>query len=164
MSTFTFLRLAGVSAARCSGSSSFLAQRLGASAPLTSAVVQRKNLSLTPAKTGRTYGPQEESEKVDDIHHWVNERYVAAALIPVIPTALIYPHPVLDTLLIGAMVLHTHWRLSGVVQDYIHGPVLFKIGRLLVLALSIATFGSMCYFNYSDIGFARFIRLIYSQL
>jgi len=34
---------------------------------------------------------------------------VAIALIPVIPAALAYPHPVLDTLLVSAMCLHTHW-------------------------------------------------------
>jgi hypothetical protein len=52
---------------------------------------------------------EEEHEKVDEVHHWVNERYAAVALIPIIPAALLYPHPVLDTLLVSAMVMHTHW-------------------------------------------------------
>ena len=55
-------------------------------------------------------------------------------------------------------------RLSGVVQDYIHGEVLPRIGRVAVIALSICAFGSLCYFNYTDIGFANAIRLLYSQL
>ena len=46
---------------------------------------------------------------MDEVHHWTNERYVAIALIPIIPTALAYPHPVLDTALVAAMCLHTHW-------------------------------------------------------
>jgi succinate dehydrogenase (ubiquinone) membrane anchor subunit len=70
---------------------------------------------------------------------------------------------VLDTALCGAMLLHTHWRLSGVVQDYIHGSAYYFF-KYLVLVLSITSFGSLCYFNYADIGFARAARLIYSQL
>jgi len=52
---------------------------------------------------------EEENEKVDEVHHWTNERYVAIALLPIIPAALAYPHPVLDTALVSAMCLHTHW-------------------------------------------------------
>lgn len=163
MSSFAFLRLAAGSGLRCSRGSSFLGQRLGG-APLTAAVVPRKNLMLTPVASKRTYGPEEEHEKVDEIHHWTNERYVAVALLPIIPTALAFPHPILDTLLVSAMVLHTHWRLSGVVQDYIHGQVLPRIGRTLVMVLTVCAFGSLCYFNYTDIGFARAVRLLYSQL
>jgi succinate dehydrogenase (ubiquinone) membrane anchor subunit len=55
-------------------------------------------------------------------------------------------------------------RLSGVVQDYIHGQILPKIGRVLVLVLTVSAFGSLCYFNYADIGFANAVRLLYSQL
>lgn len=55
-------------------------------------------------------------------------------------------------------------RLSGVVQDYIHGDVLPRIGRVAVIILSVCAFGSLCYFNYTDIGFARAIRLVYTQL
>ena len=49
-------------------------------------------------------------------------------------------------------------------QDYIHGEVLPRIGRVAVLLLSIGAFGSLCYFNYTDIGFANAVRLVYSQL
>lgn len=55
-------------------------------------------------------------------------------------------------------------RLSGVVQDYIHGEVLPKIGRVAVIILSACAFGSLVYFNYTDIGFSRAVRLFYSQL
>jgi succinate dehydrogenase (ubiquinone) membrane anchor subunit len=85
------------------------------------------------------------------------------ALIPIIPTALAFPNVVLDTALCSGMLLHTHWRLSGVVQDYIHGGA-YVFFKYLVLILSIGSFGSLCYFNYTDIGFARAARLIYSQL
>jgi succinate dehydrogenase (ubiquinone) membrane anchor subunit len=140
-----------------------MAQRLSAT-PLTAAVVQRKHLSLTPVASARHYGPEEENEKIDEIHHWTNERYVAIALLPIIPAAIAYPNFALDTMLVSAMVLHTHWRLSGVVQDYIHGTTLPKIGRTLVMVLSVCALGSLCYFNYSDIGFARAVRLLYSSI
>lgn len=52
---------------------------------------------------------EEEHEKINEIHHWKNERYVAIALLPIIPAALAFPHPVLDTALVTAMCLHTHW-------------------------------------------------------
>jgi len=52
---------------------------------------------------------EEEHEKVDEVHHWVNERYAAVALLPLIPAALAFPNFILDTLLTSAMVLHTHW-------------------------------------------------------
>ena len=57
---------------------------------------------------------EEDHEKVDEVHHWTNERYVAIALIPIIPAALAYPHPVLDTALVSAMCLHTHWLVNAI--------------------------------------------------
>ena len=55
-------------------------------------------------------------------------------------------------------------RLSGVAQDYIHGEVLPKIARVAVMVLSASALGSLCYFNYFDIGFAKAVHLLYSQL
>lgn len=153
--------MAGRPAARGSWLSSCLAQRANVA---SAAMVPRKSLTLSAAVSKRHYGPEEENEKVDEVHHWTNERYVAIALIPIIPAALAYPHPILDTALVSAMCLHTHWRLSGVVQDYIHGEVLPRIGRVAVMILSVCAFGSLCYFNYTDIGFANAVRLFYSQL
>jgi len=163
MSTFAFLRLVGGSSLRSGLGSGVLAHRMGVKPPLA-AFVPRKSLMLTSSTNQRIYGPQEEHEKVDEVHHWKNEHLAAIALLPVIPAALAYPHPVLDTLLVSAMVLHTHWRLSGVAQDYLHGAILGKFGRILVLVMSISAFGSLCYFNYADVGFANAVRMIYSQL
>lgn len=159
--TSSVLRMALGSASRGSWVSSLLAQRVH---DASAAIVPRKSLTLTAAVNKRHYGPEAEHEKVDEVHHWTNERYVAIALVPIIPAALAFPHPVLDTALVSAMCLHTHWRLSGVVQDYIHGDVLPRIGRVAVIILSVCAFGSLCYFNYTDIGFARAVRLIYTQL
>ena len=57
---------------------------------------------------------ESEQEKHDEVQHWVNERYVAVALLPLIPAALAYPNYVLDTLLTSAMMLHTHWLVTQV--------------------------------------------------
>jgi succinate dehydrogenase (ubiquinone) membrane anchor subunit len=126
------------------------------------AIVPRKTF-ITSAAKPRIYGPEPLNERKDEVHHWTNERYVALALVPIIPTALAFPNIVLDTALCGAMILHTHWRLSGVAQDYIHGGA-YQFVKYLVLALSITSFSSLCYFNYADVGFGRAVNLIYRQL
>lgn len=126
-------------------------------------LVPRKSLMLTSAASARVYGPEELNERKDEVHHWTNERYVAVALIPLVPAALVYPNLVLDTALCAAMILHIHWRLSGVVQDYIHGGA-YYLFKYLVLFLSVFSFGSLCYFNYTDIGFSRAARLIFKEL
>jgi len=131
---------------------------------LSSILMPRKTIVLSATSHKRLYGPEEEHEKKDEVHHWVNERYAAVALLPLIPAALAYPNFILDTLLTSAMVLHTHWRLSGVAQDYIHGEILPRIARPLVYVLTICAFGSICYFNYTDIGFANAARLLYTQI
>jgi len=130
---------------------------------ISCALVQRKTLVLSSAVKQRVYGPEELSERKDEVHHWKNEHYVAASLIPLIPAALAFPNMVLDTALCAAMVLHVHWRLSGVAQDYIHGGA-FHVFKYLVLGFSVISFGSLCYFNYTDIGFSRAVRLVYSKL
>jgi len=136
-----------------------LLSRSGAS----SLIVPRKTLAITSVSCNRVYGPEEISERKDEVHHWTNERYVAAALVPIVPIALAFPNLVTDTILCAGMLLHTHWRLSGVAQDYIHGAA-FHFFKYLVLALSIISFGSLSYFNYADVGFGRAVRMIYTQL
>jgi len=146
---------------------SFGASLLSSTSPRFSCwlkAVPRSSLRTSAAVVAaRHYGPEELSERKDEVHHWTNERYVAVALVPLIPAALAFPNIVLDTALCSAMLLHVHWRLSGVAQDYIHGAA-YPIFKYLVLALSVISFGSLCYFNYTDVGFSRAVRLIYSQL
>ncbi|CAD5119916.1 unnamed protein product [Dimorphilus gyrociliatus] len=129
----------------------------------TPAIYMRKTISISSALPKRIRGPEEETEKVKELHHWKKERYVMLALLPTIPAALIYPNAICDFALVTAMVLHSHWRLSGVAEDYIHGfPG--KIAQPLVLFLSICAFGSLCYLNYNDVGFSNAVRMLYSQL
>lgn len=123
----------------------------------------KNTISLSSALPKRIRGPEEEAEKVKELHHWKNERYVMIALLPTIPAALLYPNAICDYILVSSMVLHSHWRLSGVAEDYIHGfPG--KVAQPLVLFLSICAFGSLCYLNYNDIGFSNAVRMLYPQL
>jgi len=141
----------------------FNSKLVSCSQAVSCSLVLRKNLVLTSSIQSRVYGPEDLSERKDEVHHWTNERYLGLALVPLIPAALVYPNIVLDTALCSAMVLHIHWRLIGVIQDYIHGSA-FNVFKYLIYVLSVCSLGSLCYFNYSDIGFARAVRLVFSQL
>ncbi|ELT94758.1 hypothetical protein CAPTEDRAFT_158925 [Capitella teleta] len=132
--------------------------------PSLSALVQAKGLKVTPVQKGRVYGPEADNEKEVGTKHWVNERVIAVALLPIIPVALAFPNAVLDNVLVASVMLHTHWRLSGVVGDYIHGPIMPKICKPAVLVVSICALGGLLYFNYTDIGFANAVRMIYTEL
>ncbi|KAK2154975.1 hypothetical protein LSH36_252g03016 [Paralvinella palmiformis] len=160
MASFTLTRLCkGVALGRTFGQ-----HVLSRTAPVSAPMIQHKTFMLSPVSRKRIYGPQEVCDREDEVNHWKNERVVAVALLPLIPTALAFPNVVLDMTLCSVMVLHSHWRLSGVCQDYIHGEMLPNIAKYGVLFLSIAAFGSLCYFNYADVGFAKAVRLIYSEL
>ena len=50
------------------------------------------------------------------------------------------------------------------VGDYIHGPIMPKILKPMVLVASICALGGLLYFNYTDIGFANAARMIYTDL
>jgi succinate dehydrogenase (ubiquinone) membrane anchor subunit len=51
-----------------------------------------------------------------------------------------------------------------VAGDYIHGPIAPKIAKPTVLLISMCALGGLLYFNYTDIGFANAVRLIYLDL
>lgn len=93
---------------------------------------------------------------------WTVERVVSAALLAVIPAALLFPSKTLDTLLAISVVMHAHWGIEAVVIDYVR-PVLFgtvipKIAPLLVIAYSALLLGGLLYFINTDIGIAQTVR------
>lgn len=49
------------------------------------------------------------TETHSDTPMWRNERIVALAMIPLIPTAIAFPSMPMDFALSSAMVLHCHW-------------------------------------------------------
>ncbi len=60
----------------------------------------------------------EAHEKHDATSHWKREHYGMIALLPLIPAALIYPHPVLDTVMVTAMALHVHWFVCSCIKVF----------------------------------------------
>jgi len=131
--------------------------------PATSgALILKKDFSSSPVNAGRVYGPLEGGKP--ETSHWLNERYLSAALFPIIGVGLAFPHPVTDTVLCASLVLHSHWHMEGVFTDYIHGPTLPKLIKPFMLTLSILAFGSLCYINYFDVGFANTVRMLYTKL
>jgi succinate dehydrogenase (ubiquinone) membrane anchor subunit len=121
-------------------------------------------MKVTPVQKGRVFGPADDADKVVETRHWVNERLIVVALLPIIPAALAYPNPLLDNLLVASVMLHSHWRLSGVTGDYIHGAIMPKIVKPTVMLLSICALGGLLYFNYTDVGFSNAVRMIYTEL
>jgi succinate dehydrogenase (ubiquinone) membrane anchor subunit len=70
-----------------------------------------QGLKISPVQKGRVYGPEEDHERHVEIRHWVNERLIAIALLPIIPSALVYPNALMDNVLVTSVMLHTHWSV-----------------------------------------------------
>ena len=49
-------------------------------------------------------------------------------------------------------------------EDYIHGEIIPKLAQATIKLLTVVVFGSLCYFNYFDVGFAEAARKIYTEL
>merc|ERR1711976_599820 len=134
-------------------------------APVTGAIVPKKAFGLSAACSGRIYGPDPSSaNNPAATTHWKQERVVSAVLLPIVPAAIIFPNPVLDTLLSATVILHNHWGLGAVITDYIHVDGVKKMLNGTLLVASILAFGGLCYLNYNDMGFGNAVRAIYSQL
>ncbi|XP_074652709.1 succinate dehydrogenase [ubiquinone] cytochrome b small subunit B, mitochondrial-like [Tubulanus polymorphus] len=85
--------------------------------------------------------------------HWKVERYLATALIPLIPASFIYVHPAMDYILAAGLVLHAYWGLDTVAVDYIHRKVLPPaVCEWMILIFAALGFAGICVFNYNDIG------------
>ncbi|KAH9424487.1 hypothetical protein DERP_004672 [Dermatophagoides pteronyssinus] len=94
---------------------------------------------------------------------WVVEKVVSAALLAIIPAALIYPNPILDYCLAFSLVIHCHWGFEAIVVDYIRpslvGNVLPKISLLSLYLVSMVALAGLFYLNYSDVGTATAIKM-----
>ncbi|KAK2176256.1 hypothetical protein NP493_669g01014 [Ridgeia piscesae] len=158
--------MATMSVLRCAGARSLSRllgpQLLSRMAPIAGTLVPKSTLMVTQPKQKRLYGPELGGHS--DTGMWRNERIAAIALIPLIPAGILVPSMPMDFILSAALVLHCHWRLSGVCEDYIHGELLPKIHQPFVLVMSILAFGSLCYLNYSDVGLGNAVRMLYSEL
>uniref|UniRef100_A0A023FQU8 Succinate dehydrogenase [ubiquinone] cytochrome b small subunit n=1 Tax=Amblyomma cajennense TaxID=34607 RepID=A0A023FQU8_AMBCJ len=97
---------------------------------------------------------------------WKAERILAASMLAIVPGAFIFPNPVMDCLLAISATVHMHWGIETIVVDYVRptlfGSVIPKIAVGGVYALSIAALTGLLYFNFTDVGLAKAIQLLWT--
>lgn len=97
---------------------------------------------------------------------WTAERAVSAALLVLLPAALIFPSKPLDALLAISVVMHAHWGIEACVVDYVRpiifGSVIPKVAPALVVAFSALLLGGLLYFISTDIGISRAVRKLWA--
>ncbi|CAJ0607675.1 unnamed protein product [Cylicocyclus nassatus] len=98
--------------------------------------------------------------------HFKLERYFAAAITPLFPAAYFIHGPVMDALLTAALVLHIHWGVQGVVQDYarpfVIGIPLAKAARAGVYLITAALLAGLLHFNTNDVGLTKAFEMVFS--
>ncbi|KAK4009887.1 succinate dehydrogenase [ubiquinone] cytochrome b small subunit A, mitochondrial-like [Daphnia magna] len=101
----------------------------------------------------------------DHTRLWTIERSLALSLVPLVPSAFMFPSAAMDYLLAISFTLHAHWGLETIVVDYLRpkvvGPALAKLGVALVYGISAFTLGGLFYFNYSDVGIVNAIKMLW---
>lgn len=132
--------------------------------------LSKKALTLSPATFTWDYfrarrGPFTPAEKKGNhmmlaSTHWKLERVVAISLLGIIPGALLVPGPTMDFLLSTSFLLHSHWGIDAVLQDYIAKfiPWIQKVW----LGVSIIAMSGLLHFNYNDIGVSRALLLLWN--
>ncbi|XP_022669568.1 succinate dehydrogenase [ubiquinone] cytochrome b small subunit, mitochondrial-like isoform X2 [Varroa destructor] len=97
---------------------------------------------------------------------WTMERAVSAGLVGIVPIALMMPNPATEFILALSLTAHIHWGIEAVAVDYarprVVGEFLSKVAIGTVYALSFATLGGLMYFNFTDVGLAHAIRMLWS--
>jgi len=102
----------------------------------------------------------------DHVKLWTAERILSAALVPIIPMAIIMPcTPLLDYLVAFGLTVHSHWGIEAIVHDYVRasifGETIPKIAVALVYGLSVMTLGGLFYFIYADVGLGQAVRMLW---
>ncbi|CAB3249463.1 unnamed protein product [Arctia plantaginis] len=80
---------------------------------------------------------------------WIIEKLVSAAMIPIIPIALLAPNRITDSILAILISAHAFWGLEAIAVDYVRasifGPIIPKLALGLVYLFCIATLGGLFY-------------------
>lgn len=105
------------------------------------------------------------SQGHDHSRLWTIERAVALGLLGLVPTAFLFPSPILDNILAIVVVMHNHWGWEAVMVDYIRpiifGPVIPKIAIASIYVLSIATLAGLMFFINGDVGLVNAIKMLW---
>ncbi|KAF7637289.1 hypothetical protein Mgra_00003255 [Meloidogyne graminicola] len=87
------------------------------------------------------------------------ERYLAAGMVPLLPAAYFIHGTTMDLLLSAAIVMHSHWGMMAVVQDYarpiVVGERLARISPALVYVVSTILLVGLFHYNLFDIGLTK---------
>ncbi|XP_064470702.1 succinate dehydrogenase [ubiquinone] cytochrome b small subunit, mitochondrial-like [Ornithodoros turicata] len=130
-------------------------------APFASTV----NSTLVPASP-RLTAIRSTSADASHVAVWKAERLLSAALLGIVPGAFLFPCPAMDYLLAASVTMHIHWGVETIVVDYVRptvfGNVIPKVAVGAVYALSMLTLGGLFYFNYSDVGVAKAIKMFWA--
>ncbi|XP_073950155.1 succinate dehydrogenase, subunit D [Choristoneura fumiferana] len=122
---------------------------------------------LNSVRSFRTTRPRLSDEKPHDHSKlWVIERAVTAAMVPLVPVALLMPNKLLDSVLAILITAHSFWGLEAIAVDYVRasvvGPLLPKVAIALVYLISIATLGGLFYIISHDVGLSNTVRQFWS--
>ncbi|XP_063538882.1 succinate dehydrogenase [ubiquinone] cytochrome b small subunit, mitochondrial [Cydia strobilella] len=146
----------------------FAQRAAAASVPLKSLALNQRNSTpiLNAVRSFRTTAPALAEHGHDHSKLWVIERAVTAAMVPLIPLALLMPNKVFDSLLAILITAHSFWGLEAIAVDYVRasifGPFIPKLAIGLVYLISIATLGGLFYIISHDVGIANAIKQFWS--
>jgi len=106
------------------------------------------------------------SSSGDHVKLWTAERFLSAALLGIIPVAVVFPTPAVETLLALSLTVHSHWGIEAIVHDYVRpawfGNVIPKLAVAGVFGLSATTFGCLAYFIQTDVGLINAVQMLFS--
>ncbi|OQR73425.1 putative succinate dehydrogenase-like [Tropilaelaps mercedesae] len=93
------------------------------------------------------------------------QRDRASGLIGIVPLALTMPNLATEFVLALSLTAHIHWGLEAIVVDYVRprivGKLLPKVAIGAIYVLSFATLGGLMYFNFTDVGLAHAVRILW---
>ncbi|TEB25685.1 hypothetical protein FA13DRAFT_1637077, partial [Coprinellus micaceus] len=101
-------------------------------------------------------------------YHWVFERSLSAALVPLTAAAFVTSasaNPILDGVLGLSLVVHSHLGFDQAVVDYLHPrkfPLLGPITTWTLRAATVATAVGVFQFNTNDIGLTELIAKVWT--
>uniref|UniRef100_A0A6V7WW51 Succinate dehydrogenase [ubiquinone] cytochrome b small subunit n=1 Tax=Meloidogyne enterolobii TaxID=390850 RepID=A0A6V7WW51_MELEN len=124
--------------------------------PINNVVASKMNNSTTTQSAAM--GPHALQFKI--------ERYLAAGMFPLLPAAYFIHGTTMDLVLSAAIVMHSHWGLMAVVQDYarpiVVGERLAKISPALVYITSTILLVGLLHYNLFDIGLTKSFERVFS--
>lgn len=96
-------------------------------------------------------------------YHWLSERYLSVALVPITVFPLTFgPSRTCDFLLGILLPLHCHLGFEQIVMDYLNKRKVGSMGNLAVRGVvslgTVLTMYGLWKFNTRDVGITEFVR------